>query len=178
VDITQHRFVCSKLLRQYVATDDFVSVSLHFFCPGKTTVAGIYGRILKDLGLLSKGDFLVKVPADFIGSVLGESEKKTMAVLEEARGCVLVIDEAYGLHSGTKLRDPFKVLATSLLMPVLQLQLFSGCAVCESRCNACLATTAACCCCCCCCFDLSLAAVANHLRFSYCFPVVPAGGCD
>jgi alanine-alpha-ketoisovalerate/valine-pyruvate aminotransferase len=73
-------------------------------------VAGIYGRILKDLGLLSKGDVLVKVPADFVGSVLGESEKKTMAILEEARGCVLVIDEAYGLHSGAKSRDPYKVI--------------------------------------------------------------------
>lgn len=44
---------------------------------GKTTVASIYGRVLRDLGLLSKGEVVVKVPADFIGSVLGESEKKT-----------------------------------------------------------------------------------------------------
>lgn len=75
----------------------------------KTTVASIYGAILRDLGLLSKGDVLVKVPADFLGSVLGESEKKTMAILEEARGRVLVIDEAYGLHAGNKSRDPYKV---------------------------------------------------------------------
>lgn len=63
---------------------------------GKTTVAGIYGRILRDLGLLSKGEVVVKDPTHFVGSVLGESEKKTAAILEEARGCVLVIDEAYG----------------------------------------------------------------------------------
>ena len=44
---------------------------------GKTTVASIYGRVLRDLGLLSKGNVVVKVPADFIGSVLGESEKRT-----------------------------------------------------------------------------------------------------
>lgn len=84
----------------------------HALCPnavGKTTVAKIYGQVLKDLSLLSKGDVVVKVPADFIGSVLGESEKKTMGVLEEARGCVLVIDEAYGLHSGNKSKDPYKV---------------------------------------------------------------------
>jgi len=43
---------------------------------GKTTVAGIYGRVLRDLGLLSKGDVMVKVPADFIGDVLGQSRKK------------------------------------------------------------------------------------------------------
>lgn len=82
---------------------------LCLFWSGKTTVAGIYGGILRDLGLLSKGEVLVKVPADFIGSVLGESEQKTMAILEEARGCVLVIDEAYGLHSAGRSQDPFKV---------------------------------------------------------------------
>jgi hypothetical protein len=76
---------------------------------GKTTVAGIYGGILRDMGLLSKGDVVVKVPADFIGQVLGESEKKTMAILEAARGSVLVIDEAYGLHTGSKNKDPYKV---------------------------------------------------------------------
>eukprot|EP00878_Enallax_costatus_P036513 GHUV01041008.1.p2 GENE.GHUV01041008.1~~GHUV01041008.1.p2 ORF type:complete len:105 (+),score=13.37 GHUV01041008.1:1327-1641(+) len=32
-----------------------------------------------------------------------------MAVLEEARGCVLVIDEAYGLHSTNRAKDPYKV---------------------------------------------------------------------
>jgi len=78
-------------------------------CRSKTTVASIYGAILRDLGLLSKGDVLVKVPADFLGSVLGESEKKTLAILEEARGRVLVIDEAYGLHAGKKSVDPYKV---------------------------------------------------------------------
>jgi hypothetical protein len=76
---------------------------------GKTTVASIYGAVLHDLGLLSKGDVLVKVPADFIGDVLGASEKRTLAILEEARGRVLVIDEAYGLHSGKGMRDPYKV---------------------------------------------------------------------
>lgn len=83
---------------------------------GKTTVAKLYGQVLKDLGLLSKGEVVIKAPADFIGSVLGESDKKTMAILEATVGCVLVIDEAYGLHpkqggsvgkSGAS--DPFKV---------------------------------------------------------------------
>lgn len=58
---------------------------------------------------------LVKVPADFIGSVLGESEKKTLAALEEARGSVLVIDEAYGLHAGNRSKDPYKVRVAIVL---------------------------------------------------------------
>ena len=78
---------------------------------GKTTVAQIYGHILKDLGLLSKGDVIVKNPSDFMGGVLGESEQKTVAILDAAVGSVLVIDEAYGLFSsGTSgFKDPYKV---------------------------------------------------------------------
>ena len=65
---------------------------------GKTSVAKLYAEILKDLGLLSKGEVIIKNPSDFIGSALGQSEEKTAAILEKARGSVLVIDEAYGLH--------------------------------------------------------------------------------
>lgn len=39
-------------------------------------------------------------PSDFIGSVIGESEKNTRGILEAAKGKVLVIDEAYGLFGG------------------------------------------------------------------------------
>ena len=35
----------------------------------------------------------MKIPSDFMGSVIGESEKKTDQILEASRGCVLVIDE-------------------------------------------------------------------------------------
>ena len=60
--------------------------------------------------MISKGDVVVKNPSDFIGSVLGESEKKTIQILDATMGCVLVIDEAYGLYSGAKMSDPYKVL--------------------------------------------------------------------
>ena len=64
---------------------------------GKTTVARLYGRILNELGFLSRGDVVLATPSDFVGSALGQSEEKTNALLDKARGCVLVIDEAYGL---------------------------------------------------------------------------------
>lgn len=35
--------------------------------------------------------------SDFVGAVVGESQKKTNAMLEKASGKVLVIDEAYNL---------------------------------------------------------------------------------
>jgi SpoVK/Ycf46/Vps4 family AAA+-type ATPase len=66
---------------------------------GKTTVAKLYAGILRDLGLLSKGDAVLKTASDFVGSVLGASESATRAILKSAEGCVCVIDEAYGLHS-------------------------------------------------------------------------------
>jgi SpoVK/Ycf46/Vps4 family AAA+-type ATPase len=69
---------------------------------GKTTVAKLYARILADLGLLSKGEVIVKNPSDFKGAVLGNSEAQTRAILESAMGSVLVIDEAYGLCPSTK----------------------------------------------------------------------------
>ncbi|KAL6719663.1 hypothetical protein ACLMJK_001584 [Lecanora helva] len=67
---------------------------------GKTSVAKLYGQILVDLGLLSNGEVVIKNPADFIGSVLGESENNTKAILSTTVGKVLIIDEAYSLYSG------------------------------------------------------------------------------
>ncbi|KAF9882882.1 hypothetical protein FE257_004919 [Aspergillus nanangensis] len=67
---------------------------------GKTSVAKIYGQILVDIGLLSNGEVVVKNPSDFVGSVIGESEKNTKDILAAALGKVLVIDEAYSLFAG------------------------------------------------------------------------------
>ncbi|KAJ5633374.1 hypothetical protein N7490_009713 [Penicillium lividum] len=67
---------------------------------GKTSVAKLYGQILMDIGLLWNGEVVVKNPSDFIGSVIGESEKNTKAILAATLGKVLVIDEAYGLFAG------------------------------------------------------------------------------
>jgi hypothetical protein len=51
-------------------------------------VAGLYGRILKEMGWLSKGDIVVRIPADFMGDVVGASERKTLEILAAARGKV------------------------------------------------------------------------------------------
>ncbi|KAM3466603.1 hypothetical protein NHJ6243_000658 [Beauveria neobassiana] len=67
---------------------------------GKTTVAKLYGQVLVDIGLLSMGEVVVKNPSDFVGAVLGESEKLTNGILASTVGKVLVIDEAYGLYDG------------------------------------------------------------------------------
>jgi hypothetical protein len=52
---------------------------------------------LTEIGLLSKGDVIVKSPSDFVGNAIGHSEQNTKSILDSARGKVLIIDEAYGL---------------------------------------------------------------------------------
>ncbi|KAL0952879.1 hypothetical protein HGRIS_007097 [Hohenbuehelia grisea] len=68
---------------------------------GKTSVAQLYGEILADMGLLSNGEVVLKNPADFIGSALGQSEANTKAILAATVGKVLIIDEAYMLYGGS-----------------------------------------------------------------------------
>ncbi|KAJ3578234.1 hypothetical protein NPX13_g2332 [Xylaria arbuscula] len=72
---------------------------------GKTTVARLYGRILVDLGFLSRDEVIFKTPADFIGDCLGKSELLTKNILEASIGKVLVIDEAYMLDPGSPSKD-------------------------------------------------------------------------
>ncbi|KUJ17460.1 P-loop containing nucleoside triphosphate hydrolase protein, partial [Mollisia scopiformis] len=75
---------------------------------GKTTVARLYGRILADLGLLSRGDVVLKNPSDFIGDAVGKSEANTRGILASTAGKVLVIDEAYMLHPGDGQTDSYR----------------------------------------------------------------------
>ncbi|KAK6440096.1 hypothetical protein LTR95_003679 [Oleoguttula sp. CCFEE 5521] len=84
---------------------------------GKTTVAKLYGRILADIGLLSTNEVVLKTPADFVGNVLGASEANTKAILDAARGKVLVIDEAYGLYSAS---DPYKAAVIDTIVAEVQ----------------------------------------------------------
>ena len=65
---------------------------------GKTTVAKLYGRILKAPGLLSDGKCELKQPSDLTGSHVGETQKRTSALIKRCVGKVLIIDEAYALN--------------------------------------------------------------------------------
>lgn len=67
---------------------------------GKTTCAHLYADLLKELNFLSVGGVVFKTASDFVGSVVGESQKKANNIIENARGKVLVIDEAYNLADG------------------------------------------------------------------------------
>ncbi|KAI5468107.1 P-loop containing nucleoside triphosphate hydrolase protein [Mariannaea sp. PMI_226] len=88
---------------------------------GKTSVATLFGRILVDIGLLSNGEVVVKNPADFVGSVLGQSEAQTKGILDATVGKVLVIDEAYGLYGGNNsIADPYKTAVIDTIVAEVQ----------------------------------------------------------
>lgn len=66
---------------------------------GKTTVAKLVGQIYHNMGLLSKGHTVETNRAKLVGEYIGMTEKITLEVIEQARGGVLFIDEAYTLIS-------------------------------------------------------------------------------
>ncbi|KAF8321989.1 P-loop containing nucleoside triphosphate hydrolase protein [Cantharellus anzutake] len=88
---------------------------------GKTTVANLYGQVLADLGMLSNGEGkYTRTPADFIGDVVGASEAKTKGILENSRGKVLVIDEAYGLYDNAGGSNGYKTAVIDTIVAEIQ----------------------------------------------------------
>lgn len=65
---------------------------------GKSTVARIFGKIFKALGVTSTDKVTEKVPKDIIGKYINESDKNMDAAITEAMGGVLFLDEAYDLE--------------------------------------------------------------------------------
>ncbi|PWM77796.1 MAG: ATPase [Phascolarctobacterium sp.] len=85
---------------------------------GKTTVARIVGHIYKQLGLLSKGHFIEVSRTDLIAGYQGQTALKVKRVIEQAKGGVLFIDEAYSIteneHSDSYGRECLTELTKAL----------------------------------------------------------------
>lgn len=82
---------------------------------GKTTVARIVGKILKEKGILSKGGFFEYTSRCLIGEFIGQTAPKTHQICQEAYGSVLFIDEAYALYDGSSEKDYGKEALTTLI---------------------------------------------------------------
>lgn len=67
---------------------------------GKTTVARLLGKILKERGILSLGNFFEYSGRDFCGRYVGETAPKVVSMCRDAYGSVMFIDEAYSLFRG------------------------------------------------------------------------------
>lgn len=66
---------------------------------GKTTVAALTAEMLYSMGLIRKNKIVTVAPADIISVYKGESGQLMQEKINEARGGVLFIDEAYFLTS-------------------------------------------------------------------------------
>lgn len=64
---------------------------------GKSTVARILAKIYAGLGLLKTDKVITAKKTDFVAKYLGQTEHKVEDFLNEAKGCVLFIDEAYSM---------------------------------------------------------------------------------
>ena len=85
---------------------------------GKTEVAKLIGKIYAKMGILSKGDFKEIKLTDLKGGFVGQSELKTQKILDDAKGSVLFLDEAYSLGSEEKF-DTYSQSIIDLINPFL-----------------------------------------------------------
>ena len=81
---------------------------------GKTTVCRLYGALLNEAGLLSKGHVVVVDRTTFIGDSFGDTEAVVTQLLEMSKGGILMFDEAY-LLEGSHRDDPNKMVLPELL---------------------------------------------------------------
>ena len=97
---------------------------------GKTTIARIFGDILKEMNILKNGNFIETTAKYFIAGHMGGTEEKALAKCEEARGGVMFIDEAHRLYQREDehgyAKDALGVILTELESRDDTLYIFAG----------------------------------------------------
>lgn len=98
-------------LRKEKGFDDGSSLALHSVFTGnpgtgKTTIVKKLGKIYQKMGLLSKGHVYEVDRSVLVGEYIGQTAPKVKKAIDEARGGILFIDEAYSLaRSGEDSKD-------------------------------------------------------------------------
>lgn len=87
---------------------------------GKTTIARILGKILKEEGILSLGNFYEYHGTDFKGKYVGHTAPKTFQICRDAYGSILFIDEAYSLYRTGGSADEFGKEAIDTLIAEME----------------------------------------------------------
>jgi Holliday junction resolvasome RuvABC ATP-dependent DNA helicase subunit len=85
---------------------------------GKTTVARLLARIYQSLGVLSKGHLVEADRSQLVAGYVGQTAMKTRAIIEQAIGGMLLIDEAYALARGGE--NDFGREATDTLVKLME----------------------------------------------------------
>lgn len=85
---------------------------------GKTTVARLYGNLLREIGVLKQGQFIETSRADLVGKYLGQTAPMVKKMCENAFGGILFIDEAYALCTGDN--DDFGQEAVNTLIKEME----------------------------------------------------------
>ena len=85
---------------------------------GKTTVARIVANLMRALGVLRRGHLVEADRSSLVAGYSGQTALKTKAVVQDALGGVLFLDEAYALVSGDN--DSFGKEALDTLMKEME----------------------------------------------------------
>jgi len=119
-EVSAFALIQTRRKQQQLRTDN---MALHMVFKGnpgtgKTTVARILGRILNDIGILSKGHLIEVERADIVGEYIGHTAQKTREVIKKAMGGILFIDEAYSLAQGGEKDFGRESIGTVMYVPL------------------------------------------------------------
>ena len=113
--LAEYNKACLRQSRDYPVMQIFLH-SVFYGNPGtgKTTICRLYGALLKEAGLLSKGHVVVADRNIFCGDCFGDTEAMIPELIEMSKGGILMFDEAY-LLEGVHSEDPNKMVLPLLL---------------------------------------------------------------